>query len=146
MSSASRAYFDDWQAEVFREPYHLPLKRHTEEPQMANVNDLAPSKWLKAADLKGKRLKLMIDRVDMEKLGDDRKPVMYFVGKDKGVVLNKTNLFAIASGHGDETDDWHGKEVIIYGARVSMQGQMVDAIRMDPVVPVTESLDDEVPF
>ena len=69
-------------------------------------------------------------REDMRDVGDDNKPVLFFAGKNKGVVLNKTNATNIAFAYGDETDDWLGKEVILYEAMVDFQGRSVPAIRI----------------
>lgn len=151
MSGAARDYFNDWQREISREPLHTPHKRHTKETEMANINDLVQSKYLKASDLQGRRIKLVIDRVSVEAVGQNKemKAVMYFAGKEKGMVLNKTNLFNAGNAFGAETDDWGGKEVIAYSVKVQNQnGQMVDGLRIDPVVPVVSGNDpdDSIPF
>ena len=92
-----------------------------------------PSKWLKAADLGGGSVTVTIDRVVMEDLsgdGTEEKPVVYFQGKSKGLALNKTNSGMIVSAYGDETDDWTGKDIILFSTQVPFQGRMVDAIRV----------------
>lgn len=99
---------------------------------MVNVNDVYPSNYLKAADLKKREVAVTIDRVVMEDLGGDHKPVAYFAGKEKGVVLNKTNSTNIASAYGPETDMWIGKSVILYPAWVDFQGKSMEAIRIRP--------------
>ena len=58
---------------------------------MVNINDEFPSKYLKAADLQGNVAKVQIGNVTSEQIGSDRKLIMYFAGKQKGMVLNKTN-------------------------------------------------------
>ena len=99
-----------------------------------NVNDIFPSNYLKAADLKGSQVKVMIDRVELETIGQgdnqQQKPVIYFVGKDKGLMANKTNMNAIAMVYGPETDDWHGAEIILFEAMVDFQGKVGPAIRV----------------
>lgn len=91
-----------------------------------------PSNYLKAADLNGRAVKVTIDSVTVEKIGDDRKPVLHFVGKDKGLVLNKTNSNRIEEATGtDEMDDWGGWTVTLYACKVDYQGKRVDAIRVD---------------
>ena len=62
-----------------------------------------PSKYLKAADLQGKQVTVVMSHVTMETIGDDERPVLYFKGKDKGLVLNKTNANTIADAFGDDT-------------------------------------------
>lgn len=93
-----------------------------------------PSAYLRAADLNGKRIRINIDRVDMEDFGGDHKPVLSFVGTDKKMVLNKTNSGEIVDAYGDETDHWHGKLIELYEARVEFQGKKVAAIRVNAML------------
>jgi predicted hydrocarbon binding protein len=103
-----------------------------------NINDQFPSKYLKASDLKGKKIKVTISEVGKEEVGDGNKPVLYFVGKDKGMVLNKTNAMTIASSYGPDTDKWEGKELCLYSAKVNFQNQMVDSLRVEVPVEMAE--------
>ena len=124
-----------------------------------NINTVYPSKYLRAADLQGKEAKVVISHITMEEFDGDPKPVAYFMGKQKGVALNKTNSTNIASAYGPETDDWTGKPVILYPAWVDFQGKSVEAIRIRPdpngaratapaapPPPAQDPLDDEIPF
>lgn len=97
------------------------------------------STHLKAEELgAGKRLTVTIDHVEMEKVGDDHKPVMYFVGKQKGLALNKTNTNAITDILGtDESDDWTGARIVLYTTKVDYQGKRVLAIRVDEAKPAS---------
>ena len=79
-----------------------------------NIDDVFPSNFLKAADLQGQTPTVTIDRIEMQDIGDDRKAVIYFQGKQKGVVLNKTNATNISERHGKETGNWIGKKVTLY--------------------------------
>jgi hypothetical protein len=91
-----------------------------------------PSNFLKAADLNGKAVRVVIESVSVEKIGDDQKPVLHFAGKDRGLVLNKTNANRIIEAVGsDETDDWEGWSITLYPCKVDYQGKRVDAIRVD---------------
>jgi hypothetical protein len=57
---------------------------------------------------------------------------VYFAGKEKGLVLNKTNANMIVEIAGsDETEDWEGVQIVLYSTRVDFQGRRVDAIRVD---------------
>jgi hypothetical protein len=96
------------------------------------ISTAFPSEYLKAADLQGQNVRVVIDRVEMRDVGDDTKPVVFFQNKNKGVVMNKTNANNIAIAYGDDTDDWTGKEVILYEAMVDFQGRSVAAIRIRP--------------
>ncbi len=122
-----------------------------------------PGQYLKAADLQGKRVRVVVERVDMEDIGGETKPVLHFKGKSRGVVLNKTNAQSIWAINGsDDTDDWPGTEIVLYPSKTDFQGKRVDCIRIDPPdtpaqtrraapppppPPVEEPEDDsEVPF
>jgi arabinogalactan endo-1,4-beta-galactosidase len=89
-----------------------------------------PSNYLKAADLNDRNVKVVMDRVEMEDIGGDHKPILYFQGKDKGLVLNKTNSNNIAAAYGDDTDAWAGCELVIYPAMTDFQGKTVPCIRV----------------
>jgi hypothetical protein len=90
-----------------------------------------PSKYLKASDLQGVEVTVFIDHVAMEDINKgEMKPVIYFRGKKKGVVLNKTNSRKIEAAYGDETDEWSGQPIILYEAEVDFQGDTVQAIRV----------------
>ncbi len=89
-----------------------------------------PSTYLKATDLGGRNISVSIDRVVMEDLGSEEKPVVYFQGAQKGLVLNKTNANTIASVYGDDTTAWQGQPVVLVEAMVDFQGRSVAAIRV----------------
>lgn len=95
-------------------------------------SDIFPSKYLKADDLNGRDVLVTIDRAEMEKLGDDSKLILYFQGKDKGIVCNKTNFGRIAYLYGDETDDWGGKQIVLTSEFVEFQGKTVKGLRVRP--------------
>jgi hypothetical protein len=91
-----------------------------------------PSKYLKAADLQNGRVTVVIDKVVMETIANDKRAVIYFKGTLKGLVLNKTNASMIVEIAGsDDTADWAGIEVVLYTTRVDFQARRVDAIRID---------------
>jgi len=100
---------------------------------MGNIHDAFPSKYLKASDLQGRQHIVTIDRVEYEEVGKqrDRKPILYFVGKEKGMVLNKTNANkVIGIANSPVTEEWQGVAVQLFVAQVEFQGDMVDAIRI----------------
>ncbi len=99
-----------------------------------NINESFPSKYLKASDIPEEGLTVIIVRVDMEEVGKDKevRPVLFFEGEDKGIILNKTNATNISKLYGYETDDWSGKKVVLGVAWVDFQGQSVEAIRIYP--------------
>jgi len=98
-----------------------------------NINDTFPSKHLKASDLKGAIVPVTISHLEIEEIGQkkDKKPVLYFAGKDKGLVLNKTNSKRIADLLGSpETDDWAGQKIALYPSETEFQGDTVECIRV----------------
>jgi hypothetical protein len=104
------------------------------------VSDAFPSEYLKASDLHDKRgnpvnVVVVIDRIEMKDVGDDHKPVVYFQGKDRGLVLNKTNANNIAVMHGEDMDDWIGKEIQLFSTTTDFQGKTVPCIRVRPARP-----------
>lgn len=95
-----------------------------------NINDTFPSKYLKATDLQGREVTVAIRSVVVEKIGDDTRPVLYFMNKEKGMVLNKTNSMNIALVYGPETDGWIGHSVTLFAAWVDYQGKQVQGLRV----------------
>ncbi len=105
-----------------------------------NIDDVFPSNFLKAADLQGQTPTVVIDRIEMQDIGEDRKAVIYFQGKQKGVVLNKTNATNISERHGKETGNWLGKKVVLFTAWVDFNGKSTEAIRIRPAQEFTTGL------
>lgn len=104
-----------------------------------NINEVYPSKYLRAEDLQGREIQVTISHVVVETFDDGKaKPIAYFQGKTKGVALNKTNSTNISAAFGPETDHWAGKPVILYPAWVDYQGKSVQAIRIRPSYPNTQ--------
>lgn len=135
---------------------------------MVSMNEAFPSKYLKAADLNGRTVRVKIDKVQIEEVGRDkeRKHILYFIGKEKGLVLNKTNAMTLASAFGDESDDWHEAEIEVFAVMTEMNGKATEGLRVRipprapqrPMVPADappgsnappprrSGLDDDIPF
>lgn len=129
-----------------------------------NINQAFPSKYLKAADLNGQAVVVTISRVVMEEVGQgtskEQKPVVYFEGKTKGMVLNKTNSIMITRlADTPDTDYWPGTKIRLVSVEVDFQGQSTPAIRVrempkshaappPPPPPAREEAPDEseIPF
>lgn len=138
---------------------HTHSHPHTlRTPHPMKITDAFPSKYLRAADLDGRTPNVTIARVASENIGDDSKLVVYFEGKDKGVVLNKTNATTIVELAGDDdTDNWAGCRVKLITMKVEYQGKRVPAIRIEEADaqgatpqkpgPVAVAIDDDdIPF
>jgi hypothetical protein len=110
---------------------------------MPNINDVFPSKYLKAADLGGAERVVTISRVDFEPVGPDRemKAVIYFNGKKKGMVVNKTNANAVASISGSAlTEDWEGTQVTLYPTEATFAGNTYEVVRIKRPKPAAASV------
>jgi hypothetical protein len=97
---------------------------------MVSINDAFPSEFLRAADLRDAQVVVQISHVEMRDIGDDHKPVVFFKGKQKGLVLNKTNANTIAALYGDDTDTWVDQWITIFPTQVDFQGRQVAACRV----------------
>lgn len=106
-----------------------------------NIGNAFPSRFLKAADLQGRAVRVTISDVVVEDIGDGEKPVLYMAGKQKGVVLNRTNASVIADTYGEMTEGWQGNELELYPDKTQFQGRIVDCLRVripvasEPVAP-----------
>lgn len=113
------------------------------------VSDAFPSNFLKAEDLDGKTVTVTISEVTLEDLGQGKKKetklVAAFRGKDKKLVLNKTNSSTIAKLYGDDTDDWIGQRISIMPREVEFQGDMVLAIRVSLQKPASPAARQQEP-
>lgn len=108
-----------------------------------------PSTWLKSEDLIGEDglgaghdgdFVVTIKSCKIEEVGqgDDKeeKPVLKFRETEKGVVLNATNWDSISELHGEDSDDWIGKQITLYVDRnVKYAGKKVSGIRVRDHVP-----------
>lgn len=93
------------------------------------VSEAFPSKYLKADDLNGRNVSVLISHIDFEPMTDgENKPVIYFQNKTKGLVCNKTNANILALIYGDEMDGWTGKEVVLTTEIKTFQGRAVKGL------------------
>lgn len=97
---------------------------------MAKISEQFGNGYLRAEDFDGKGKTFVIDTVATEDVGDESKLVAYFQGEEKGLPLNKTNALAIASLHGDDTDEWGGKSIKVYRDSTMYQGRRVACMRV----------------
>ena len=97
--------------------------------------------YLRAWDLPpGHDIVLTIERVKGEEIqGKEkdkyRRPVVFFKGKKKGLVLNKGMGKAISGMYGRFMKSWVGKQIAIFTTQERAFGEVHDVIRVRPVVP-----------
>lgn len=110
-----------------------------------NINSAFPSKYLKAADAE-EDLILTIKSIELEKVGEDKKPVIYFREQAKGMVLNKTNAKMIAKiTKSEDTDEWAGHKIRIIATEVEFQGDLVMSLRVRELKKAAKSAPDHSP-
>jgi hypothetical protein len=100
---------------------------------MPNINEAFPSKYLKASDLRGTEPVVTMDHVAFEPVGQDKemKAVLYFQGKDKGLVLNKTNANKITQlMQSAVTEEWQGRKIRLFATETNFGADVVECIRI----------------
>lgn len=80
-------------------------------------------------------LKLTIEKIIKENVktaeGTQECIVAYFKGGTKGMILNKTNMKIITKVlESPYIEQWTGKSIIIYSAKVKAFGDLIDALRV----------------
>ena len=105
-------------------------RKHTK----MKMSEEFPSKYIKASDLQGREIKVIMSHCEREEVGQkdgrpDFKPVLYFKGKEKGLALNKTNAGVISDFYGDDSVDWADQPLILFSIKTDFQGKVVDGIR-----------------
>jgi hypothetical protein len=117
--------------------HSLYIQAHT-----MKVTQMLDSKYLKRSDLDefdGEAI-VTIRKIGRANIARDDEPeemkwLMKFAEFDKPLVLNTTNIQLIAQATGcDDTDDWMGKQVILYDdPNVSFGGKLVGGLRIKRV-------------
>lgn len=98
---------------------------------MAKLSDIFKGSYLKADDLQGKTVRLLVERAEVVDFDDGAKVVLHFVNKEKGMVCNKTNCSVMQEITGsDDTDNWAGAQVTLAVRKVEFQGKLVPALRI----------------
>lgn len=102
-----------------------------------NVRDLFPSKYVTAEDLAGRDHTVTIAGIRIEDVGkeQEQRPVVYFAGQAKGMVLNRTNAKRISETYGADTDRWVGQQITLYPSETDFGGESVPCIRIRPPQP-----------
>ena len=102
---------------------------------MTSINDVYGSNadYLKAADLQGRQVPVVIAGFEIVDFDEGSKVVLSFQGKSKTLVCNKTNAITIGDMFGHELDGWTGKSITLFPAKTTFGGKMVDCIRVTGV-------------
>lgn len=100
-----------------------------------NLNLLYPSKYVKAEDLKGKTVTVKVSDIKIENLPmaggkKERKVVLYMEGKDKTLVMNKTNGTILGLLFGTDLANARGKRIQLTPDVDKMGNDLVACIRI----------------
>ena len=99
-------------------------------------NEVFPSKYLKADDLKGKACVVTIESAPYVTLkgldgNETKKIVLHFKNAQKTLPLNVTNFNAVCAATSfPDTEDWPGQRIELYPDQTTMGGKAVDCIRI----------------
>lgn len=113
--------------------------------QMANVNEIYASKWLKAEDLQNRTITVTISGAHVEDVTQasgekEKRIVVGFVGKNKRLICNKTQALALAKIGGDDSERWTNIQVML---APSMSSNSKPTIA---ILPMPSAVDQETPF
>ena len=113
--------------------------RADDRPTPRTWSDLDP--YLKAAHLPaGKSVTVTIERIEFHTVHprpgvEEVKPIMYFVGKQKGLILTSTNQDFLRATFGDEITASHGKTVTLRAVTKTIAKRQVDTILIGAPLP-----------
>lgn len=103
---------------------------------MAKISEMLPSNYLKQSDFPEDYI-VTVRKVERKNIAMDGKPAEYkwlafFDEFEKPMVLNTTNIQLLSKAcDSDDTDDWIGKQVIVYvDENVSFGGELVGGLRI----------------
>lgn len=107
-----------------------------------DVRQMFDSAYVGNWDLQGCDVVVIIARIvpgELAKAGTSKKdkaPIMFFEGREKGMVLNKTNMKIIGGIVGSfKVKDWIGHAITLYPTTCQFGPNVVDCIRVRPVAP-----------
>jgi hypothetical protein len=100
------------------------------------ISEMFPKKYASGEDLKGQTPTLAIESLHREQMHPQpgspavEKWVIYFKGASKGIILSAPLARQIAQVlHDEETNNWIGKKVTLYGDPMTVAGKSRVAIR-----------------
>jgi len=91
-----------------------------------------PTKYMNASTFSGEKI-YTIAEVQLEKLRDKDKYVLYFQEDTIGLPLNVTNLKTLINAYGNDTDNWVGKKVRLKTATIIFNAQQKNTIIIEPL-------------
>lgn len=130
---------------------------------MTKIGALFPGEFWAGKDGGWPRKFTISHLVESMKVGEDMKPVLFFIGEERGLALGPTTGAQVAEACGTEDyEDWVSREIVVYfdpnimfggkrtgGLRVRAPKQQAAKPAAKPVpkqTTVDEDMDDDIPF
>jgi hypothetical protein len=88
----------------------------------------------KLAENKELQVPLVIEKVEVDKIGEDEKLVLIFTSVDDRLVLNKTNLKTMIKAKGADTNKWDGAQVLLELVNTTFNGNATKGVLIVKVV------------
>jgi hypothetical protein len=82
-----------------------------------------PSPWFAASDFDAVGKEMTIGNVMLQQVFAEFKPVVFFNGQEKAMVLNPTNNKILMGFFGKDSKDWTGKRIVLFSFTAMFQGQ-----------------------
>jgi hypothetical protein len=99
-----------------------------------NFDDFHSSRFLGAADLGGVAHVVQIASIEREQMQDGKaKPAIRFVGKQKALLVNKTNWGTLGAAFGKDLNNWVGRSIELFVMPCQGPNGMTQGIRVRPV-------------
>lgn len=96
--------------------------------------------FLKTEDLQGRAARVIVEAVTQESVKDndtgvmEKKLVMHFTGKDKALILNRTNCESLEAICGtDDYGSWVGHAIVLYPTTTKFGAKTVPCLRIRAV-------------
>lgn len=140
------AYQQEMEHREWYEDYDKAIKPGENKMKLNEV--YTGGEFLKAEDLQGKTVRLIITEIGVHEFDDKKKQlVLSFRGADKRLGLNITNANSIAKILGDDTDNWIGGEIKVYPTTTDFGDKRnVPCIRVIEELPPEANINDNISF
>ena len=108
------------------------------------IAQMVESKYLKQSDLEDDTL-VTIKKVGQANIAKEGEPVdmkwmIRFEEFDKPMVLNRTNITLLGNFCGEDTDDWIGKQAVLYNDEsIQYGGKVTGGLRFKRVKPAPKT-------
>jgi hypothetical protein len=109
---------------------------------MPEINDMLESNYIKKEDLK-QPTRLTVSGCERKDVGQENRPefkwVVSFEGKFKPLILNVTNTKAFFAALGKNSDDWNGKQIVLFNDQSVMYQGDAGGIRVYQQMDIAEA-------